>query len=241
MCLSPKTLLVAVNAVCNHAGDGGGAGVRRRLALAIGLAVVVGTFVIEIPIGQSSVYYVDVKNPSCSDAPGFGSQSKPYCSLNYAATIASPGDTFLIQSGRYSQGTTVFRRSGTATAPITWRAVGDVTFGLDVRDEDFRPVSGMANVYSIPWTNPLPPSHMSQMRFAPILVDDPNQSKFTMVQEDGPVRLSRVTSDALLVAHEGTWRLNGGQLFVRAYGDRVPSTAATDFVVGVSAGDKPDY
>ena len=159
-----------------------------------------------------------------------------YCSLKYAATIASPGNTFLIQSGRYSQGTTVFNRSGTATAPITWRAVGDVTFGLDVRDEDFQPVSGMANVYSIPWTNPLSPGQVSQTKFAPILVDDPNQSKFTIVQEDGPIRLSPVKTDAHLLAHEGTWRLNGGQLFVRAYGDRVPSTTTTDFVAGVSGG-----
>ena len=147
-----KKLLAAANAVSNCVGDDVGARVRIRLALAIALAVTIGATIIEIPIGQAAVYYVDVKNPGCSDTPGSGTTTKPYCSVKYAASIAQPGDTFLIQAGVYSQGPTVFSRSGTASAPITYRAVGDVVFGIDVPDADFQPAPGLANVYGIPWT-----------------------------------------------------------------------------------------
>ena len=72
-----KRLLAAANAVSNRVGDDVGARVRIRFALAIALAVTIGATIIEIPIGRAAVYYVDVKNPGCSDAPGFGSEAKP--------------------------------------------------------------------------------------------------------------------------------------------------------------------
>ena len=200
--------MAAANAVWNCAADGVGGRVRIRLAVAIGLAVAIAAIVIERPIGQSAVYYVDVKNPGCSDAPGFGSESKPYCKLRYVSTIAAPGDTFLIKSGRYGDGPETFRRSGTATAPITYRAIGDVVIGVfdDVRDEDFQPTP-YANVYAVAWTNPLAPRRVHQTYFGPIVVDDPtNLSIFTMKQEDGPLALSSVTDDATLAARDGTWR-----------------------------------
>ena len=227
-----KTLLTANNALWNCASYEVGARVPIRLALAIGLAVTIGAIVIERPIGRAAVYYVDVKNSGCSDATGFGSEAKPYCTLRYVSTIAVPGDTFLIQNGTYSQGPTAFTRSGTATAPITYRVVGDAVFATEVIDENFQPVAGMAHVYSLPWTTSV--AQVFQRRFAPILVDDPNQSVFTMVQEDGPLRLSPAPDDATLIAQEGMWRISGGILFVHAYGDRRPSTAGTDFMLGVS-------
>ena len=241
MDLSPRrTLVAAANAVWNGAGDGVGARVRIRLAVAIGLAVTMGVIVMEIPIGQSAVYYVDVKNPGCSNAPGFGSESKPYCTLRYVSTIAAPGDTFLVKSGRYGDGPETFRRSGTATAPITYRAVGDVVIGLfdDVRDELFQPTS-TAHVYTLPWTNPVTPRRMHQTYFDPIVVDDPaNPTIFTMKQEDGPLALSAVTDDTTLAAQEGTWRYDAttARLYVHPYGHRRPSTAGTDIVVGLSGG-----
>src|SRR5688572_10921010 len=69
-------------------------------------------------------FYVDMNNALCSDAAGSGTSARPYCTLRYVATIAKPGDTFLFRNGRYGQGGT-FTRSGTATAPITYRAIGD--------------------------------------------------------------------------------------------------------------------
>ena len=61
--------------------------------------------------------------------PGFGSESRPFCTLRYVSTIAVPGNTFLIKTGRYNDGPLKFLRSGTATAPITYRALGDVVIG----------------------------------------------------------------------------------------------------------------
>jgi len=231
-----KTLFAAANAVWYWARGGVADLVRIRPTFTIGLAVVIGAIVIEIPIGQSAVYHVDVNNPGCSNAPGFGSESKPYCTLRYVSTVAVPGDTFLINSGRYGDGPAAFRRSGTATAPITYRAIGDVVIGSfdDVRDEDFRPTQ-YPNVYALAWTNLLTPGRVHQTYFDSILVDNPNPSIFTMRQEDGPLALTVVTDFTVLAAHEGTWLSDTttGKLYVHPYGDRVPSTAGTDFVVGL--------
>ena len=232
-----KTLFAAANALWHCARGGVGDLLRIRPTFTIGLAVVIGAIVIETLIGQSAVYHVDVKNPGCSDAPGFGSESKPYCTLRYVSTVAVPGDTFLINSGRYGDGPAMFRRSGTATAPITYRAIGDVVIGSfdDVRDEDFRPTQ-YPNVYALAWTNPLKPWRAHQTYFDPIVVDDPNNASiFTMRQVDGPMALNVVTDFTVLAARDGTWLhdVTTGRLYVHPYGDRVPSTAQTDFVVGL--------
>ena len=203
------------------------------LALAIALAVTIVATIIEIPIGRAAVYYVDVKNPGCSDAPGFGSEAKPYCSLSHVSTIAVPGDTFLFKSGRYGNGPASFKRTGTATAPITYRAIGDVVIGrfVDVRDEDFKPTT-LPNVYSLAWTNPAGRGRPHQTYYDPILVDDPSSSIFTMRQEDGPLGLSPAPDDATLVAHEGTYRWDtvNRLLRVHPYSNRVPSASGTDLV-----------
>lgn len=195
---------------------------RNTLALATALAITLG--VSERPAGQVAVYHVDVKNPNCSDAARSGSEDKPYCTVKYVSTIAKPGDTFLIHSGLYGPGPINFTRSGTATAPITYRAVGYVTFATEFADEELKPTE-VPNVYSMPWTLP---GGFAQTKFPPILVDDPNQSKFTIVQEDGPMRLSPAPDDAILAKIDGTYRVSDGVLRVHPFGNVVPSTDATD-------------
>ena len=173
-------------------------------------------------------------NPAvtCSDTPSGGSEALPYCTVTYAKGVANPGDTFLIAAGIYDEGAMTFSRNGTSVAPIAYRAVGDVAFGYHVVDEDFVAEPGLANVYSIAWSLAAP-GQVSQLRFPGILVEDPNTVSFTMEQAEGPMRLSPVTTDAALTANEGTWRFTGGRLYVHAYGNRTPSTADTDFVVGI--------
>ena len=161
----------------------------------------------------------------------------PYCSLNYATTVAVPGDTFLIKNGRYGSGPRVFTKSGSASAPITYKAIGtNVVIGSfeDVRDEDFLP-SEYPHVYSINKANMSPKGYVVyQTFFDPIVVDDPNATKFTMRQEDGPLVLTYVQDYTTLTNIEGTWLADAttGKIHVHAYGNRRPSTSSTDFVFG---------
>jgi hypothetical protein len=204
-------------------------------AFAICWLLYLGTVLSSVANSQlPQTFYVN-SSVACADKATAGSKALPYCTVTYAKSVAVPGDTFLIAAGRYNEGAITFTRSGTAAAPITYRAVGDVSFAFDIPDEAFQPAPGLANVYRAPWSAGSPGA-ISQMRFSPILVDDPNQTVFTMIQEDGPIRLSPVTTDAALTANEGTWRLNEGQLYIHAYGNRVPSTAETDFIAGMSGG-----
>ncbi|MFC0503946.1 right-handed parallel beta-helix repeat-containing protein [Micromonospora costi] len=53
---------------------------------------------------------------------GDGSVEAPFCTIGAAAAVAGPGQTVLVQPGQYRE-TVSFSRSGTATAPITFRAV----------------------------------------------------------------------------------------------------------------------
>jgi hypothetical protein len=199
------------------------------------LVLAVVTLHVVLTSAQAQTYYVDMNNASCSDTPGSGTVGIPYCTVTYAESVAVAGDTFLIQAGRYDEGAITFNANGTSGAKITYRAVGDVFFGHDIIDENFIAEPGVgANVYSAAFAST--PGQVSQLRYAPIVVDDPNKTYFEMIESDGPIRLSPVTTDAALAANEGTWRLTGGRLYVHAYGHRVPSTTNTDFVIGI-AGD----
>ncbi|MCO1595762.1 right-handed parallel beta-helix repeat-containing protein [Micromonospora sp. RHAY321] len=56
-------------------------------------------------------------------APGAnGTEEAPYCTISAAAAVVQPGQTVLVQPGNYPE-TVTFTRSGTETAPITFRAV----------------------------------------------------------------------------------------------------------------------
>ncbi|MDG4835639.1 right-handed parallel beta-helix repeat-containing protein [Micromonospora sp. WMMD967] len=61
-----------------------------------------------------------------------GTEAAPYCTISAAAAVAQPGQTVLVQPGDYPE-TVTFTRSGTETAPITFRAVatwsGRITVG----------------------------------------------------------------------------------------------------------------
>ncbi|MEU4713110.1 right-handed parallel beta-helix repeat-containing protein [Micromonospora purpureochromogenes] len=74
---------------------------------------------------------VYVNNKDCTP-DGDGSTEKPYCTIGAAAAVAQPGQTVLVHPGDYRE-TVTFDRSGTADAPITYRAVnspdGEVRVG----------------------------------------------------------------------------------------------------------------
>ncbi|WP_157745815.1 NosD domain-containing protein [Micromonospora purpureochromogenes] len=63
---------------------------------------------------------------------GDGSVDRPFCTISAAAAVVQPGQTVLVQPGNYPEALTV-TRSGTADAPVTFRAVngpsGRVTVG----------------------------------------------------------------------------------------------------------------
>ncbi|MEU7923167.1 right-handed parallel beta-helix repeat-containing protein [Micromonospora zamorensis] len=79
----------------------------------------------------SSANELYVSSKDC--APGAdGTEAAPYCTISAAAAVAQPGQTVLVQPGNYPE-TVAFTRSGTETAPITFRAVatwsGRITVG----------------------------------------------------------------------------------------------------------------
>ncbi|MDG4761521.1 right-handed parallel beta-helix repeat-containing protein [Micromonospora sp. WMMD710] len=53
---------------------------------------------------------------------GDGSEQRPFCTISEAAAVAGPGQTVLIHPGEYQENVR-FTRSGTESAPITFRAV----------------------------------------------------------------------------------------------------------------------
>ncbi|MDG4806689.1 right-handed parallel beta-helix repeat-containing protein [Micromonospora sp. WMMD1120] len=69
--------------------------------------------------GPANELYVSQKY--CS-ATADGSEDAPFCTISAAAAVVQPGQTVLVQPGNYPENVT-FTRSGTETAPITFRAV----------------------------------------------------------------------------------------------------------------------
>lgn len=196
---------------------------------------------LEVHYVPTQSYLVSVNDPSCADEAGAGTASRPYCTVRHASTIAEPGDTFLVLAGRYGHGPFDFTRSGTETAPITYRAVGDVVLGnfIDIDDDAFQPVAGMASVHSIPLA--AAPGRLFQTHYPDILVDDPNASIFTMTAAGGPLGFGwteGAISEADLLAREGTARYDAATqtLRVHTFGDRAPSRTATDLVVASGTG-----
>ena len=59
----------------------------------------------------------------CSDS-GPGGESEPFCTIAEAASAVQPGQTVVVEPGDYT-GTTI-SVSGTAQAPITFDAIGEV-------------------------------------------------------------------------------------------------------------------
>jgi hypothetical protein len=156
--------------------------------------------------------------------------------LKAALLVVNPGDTVTLQAGKYCSTTPhAVNRAGTSGNPITYTAVGVVKFACDLDDNSFTAAPGLANVYRIAWSG-TSPGTITQGKFTAFDVDDSNNSFITLEDTDGPLRLNSVTSDTDLVNVDGTWRLNGGFLYIHAFGDRVPSEATTDFDYGASGG-----
>jgi parallel beta-helix repeat protein len=68
----------------------------------------------------AATLYVDELHPSCSNS-GPGSQSQPLCTIGAAATRVTAGTTVEVSEGTYDEQVTI-PRSGTATAPVVFRA-----------------------------------------------------------------------------------------------------------------------
>jgi hypothetical protein len=212
--------------------------VRITIRLILALAIVLGAFDAATVYARRATFYIDSGNVNCSNSGSGGSQSVPYCTVAYAAGIANAGDVFNVLGAnsnlKHAGGPVTFTRPGTSTNPITWQAVGEVTLfgGVDVVDSTFTPAAGLPGVYQVPWT--LTGARCWQRYFDDIIVDDPNQSMFTLKDSDGALQMTTVTSEADLVAHDGTCLRDtvNLRLLVHPYSDRVPSNSQTDISVG---------
>jgi parallel beta-helix repeat protein len=68
----------------------------------------------------AATLYVDNHNGACSNA-GPGTSSLPYCTISAAASVASAGQTVLVDPGVYPESVTV-KNSGTPSAPVVFAA-----------------------------------------------------------------------------------------------------------------------
>ena len=96
----------------------------NRAAAAVAATPAAATSVVPyIPYPSTGTdLYVD-NQVVCSDS-GPGSESEPFCTIAEAASVVQPGETVVVEPGNYT-GTTI-SVSGTAQAPITFDAIGDV-------------------------------------------------------------------------------------------------------------------
>jgi parallel beta-helix repeat protein len=112
------------------------------------------------PAFGAVTWYVDVNNPSCSNA-GPGTSVTPFCSISAGASHALAGDTVSVNPGTYREQVTV-PASGASGAPITYAAAssGVVVLGtLDVSDP-----AGWAATGSNAWSRSYaPPSSPTQV------------------------------------------------------------------------------
>src|SRR5579862_2458322 len=76
-----------------------------------------------------------------NSAPGAGSLSQPFQTIQAAANVAEAGDTVMIHAGTYRE-TVTPAHSGSPSAPIIYEPFGDGTVVIDGAD----PVSGFTSV-----------------------------------------------------------------------------------------------
>lgn len=91
--------------------------------------------------------HVDKRRPTCSDREGAGTSTRPFCTIDAAASAASPGVTVLVSSGTYNE--QVSPRSGARNAPVVIapapRARVTVTgrsYGFDVTGKSWVTIRG---------------------------------------------------------------------------------------------------
>ena len=68
-------------------------------------------------VATTTIYVSNFTGSNCSDGPGAGSQTTPFCTIQAALGVVQPGQTVLIGGGTYAPFTV--SASGTAAAPIT--------------------------------------------------------------------------------------------------------------------------
>ncbi len=173
----------------------------------------------------ADVYYVSVMG---ADADA-GTRDKSWATLAHAAGQAKPGDTIKLLSGVYLQNAHIRGCRGTAEAPITFEAEGEVLIDGSVSPKQWRNEGGgiysTANIGSRPyaaWVNGrmlLGPS--VQPSFKKVLGDPTNlkrgqcnttpQRTFIRLLDDGdpnlaPVRLAAGHCIVLDDTHHTIWR-----------------------------------
>jgi len=93
----------------------------KLLTFSLGLSLLLGLLLTISPAqAQGQTFYVD---PTGSDTTGTGSAANPWRTIQHAAAQVTAGDTVVINPGTYAGGIVV-DTSGTAAAPITFRAGG---------------------------------------------------------------------------------------------------------------------
>ena len=71
--------------------------------------------------GRAAVYVVDSAAPGAADANP-GTEEKPFKTVQHAADVAKPGDTFYVMAGRYNERISV-KTSGAEGRPIAFQAM----------------------------------------------------------------------------------------------------------------------
>jgi Right handed beta helix region len=71
----------------------------------------------------STSFYVDNSgSPSCSDSPSNGSESQPWCTMNYGIANVRSGDTLYVKAGTYREDVRIDRVAGLPDNPTVIRA-----------------------------------------------------------------------------------------------------------------------
>ncbi|MCR4275698.1 MAG: right-handed parallel beta-helix repeat-containing protein [Candidatus Wolfebacteria bacterium] len=88
--------------------------VRNFQKFIIFLAIFTGIFgLIFIKISQAANYYVDNSgSPVCNNSSSYGTESNPWCTIQYGISIISGGDNLIVKNGTYNESFTITGPSG---------------------------------------------------------------------------------------------------------------------------------
>ncbi|WP_441249846.1 hypothetical protein [Kitasatospora sp. McL0602] len=122
---------------------------QRARVLSVAGALALGVGVLPAAASADSgggTLYVNGQNQGCSDS-GTGSAAAPYCTIQAAADVVTPGQTVLIDQQTPAPGVVHVTRSGTESAPITFTSAGSrqrfVVTGLTVTGASHLRFQGM--------------------------------------------------------------------------------------------------
>ncbi|NEA58520.1 PKD domain-containing protein [Streptomyces sp. SID13666] len=93
---------------------------RRQIVISTAALLSSGGLFPLSALADEPVANLYVSRTQCSDT-GAGTQALPFCTVQKAADVASPGQTVIIGVGKYF-GSVTITRSGTPTAPITFKS-----------------------------------------------------------------------------------------------------------------------